>query len=108
MRSRTATVDRILNAGTATPYGPPDVNDTIGATGKGHTFNRYDGSLREDRFASSQTAGDGSVDLQVSRPGSLSISEELTTSRETKEPFCPADHRDCARTWFWIPPRVVC
>jgi hypothetical protein len=59
-----------------------DVKDTIRTTGRGaRGFNLYDGSLREARFASIETTGDGSVGIQVSKPlGSLAVSGDVTTS----------------------------
>ncbi|GAB3268136.1 hypothetical protein GCM10027449_01210 [Sinomonas notoginsengisoli] len=59
-----------------------DVEDTIRTTGKGaRGFNLYDGSLREARFASIETTGDGSVGIQISKPlGSLSVVGDVITS----------------------------
>ncbi|MGT2462551.1 hypothetical protein [Sinomonas atrocyanea] len=59
-----------------------EATDAIRTTGKGaRGFNLYDGSLREARFASIETTGDGSVGIQISRPlGSLSVSGDVTTS----------------------------
>lgn len=59
-----------------------DVRAPIRTTGKGaRGFNLYDGSLREARFASIDTTGDGSIAIQVSRPlGSLTVSGDVTTS----------------------------
>jgi hypothetical protein len=59
-----------------------DVKDSIRTTGMGaRGFNLYDGSLREARFASVETTGDGSVGIQVSKPlGSLSVAGDVITS----------------------------
>lgn len=59
-----------------------DVKDTIRTTGRGaRGFNLYDGSLREARFASIETTGDGSVGIQISKPlGSLTVSGDVTTT----------------------------
>ncbi|MDQ0261786.1 hypothetical protein [Sinomonas atrocyanea] len=59
-----------------------EVTDTIRTTGRGaRGFNLYDGSLRDARFASIETTGDGSVGIQISKPlGSLAVSGDVTTS----------------------------
>lgn len=59
-----------------------DVQAPIRTTGKGaRGFNLYDGSLREGRFHSIATTGDGSVGIQISRPlGMLSVSGDVSTS----------------------------
>jgi hypothetical protein len=44
-------------------------------------FNLYDGSLREARFASIETTGDGSIAIQISKPlGSLTVAGDVTTT----------------------------
>lgn len=59
-----------------------EVTAPIVTHGKGaRGFNLYDGSLREARFASIATTGDGSVGIQVSRPmGTLRVDGDVTTS----------------------------
>lgn len=59
-----------------------DVQAPIQTHGKGaRGFNLYDGSLREARFASVATTGDGSVGIQISKPlGALSVTGDVTTS----------------------------
>ncbi|WP_202863577.1 hypothetical protein [Ornithinimicrobium avium] len=59
-----------------------DVQASITTTGKGaRGFNHYDGSLREARFTSIQTTGDGSMGIQVSKPlGHLVVTGDVTTS----------------------------
>jgi hypothetical protein len=59
-----------------------DVQAPIRTTGKGaRGFNLYDGSLREARFASIETTGDGSIAIQISKPlGSLEVAGDVTTT----------------------------
>lgn len=59
-----------------------DVQAPIRTAGKGaRGFNLYEGSLREARFESIETTGDGSVGIQVSRPlGTLIVTGNVTTS----------------------------
>lgn len=59
-----------------------DVRAPIVTTGKGaRGFNLYDGSLRDARFESIATTGDGSIGIQVSKPlGSLTVAGDVTTS----------------------------
>ncbi|HKS92371.1 MAG TPA: hypothetical protein VJQ83_10615, partial [Tepidiformaceae bacterium] len=59
-----------------------DVRAPIQTTGKGaRGFNLYDGSLRDARFASIETTGDGSIGIQVSRPmGQLSVDGDVVTT----------------------------
>ena len=73
-----AVVEQVTNAGPVTTYGHNDmVLDNKGARG----FNLYDGSLRQARFASVATRGDGSVGIQISKPlGTLTVSGDVTTS----------------------------
>lgn len=58
-----------------------DVQGPIRTSGSGaRGFNLYDGSLREARFVSIETGGDGSVGIQVSKPlGSILVSGDVTT-----------------------------
>lgn len=59
-----------------------DVQAPIRTTGKGaRGFNLYDGSLREARFTTIETTGDGSVGIQISRPlSTLRVAGDITTS----------------------------
>ena len=59
-----------------------DVQAPIRTTGKGaRGFNLYDGSLREARFSSIATTGDGSVGIQISKPlGTLIVAGDVTTT----------------------------
>lgn len=59
-----------------------DVRAPIVTTGKGaRGFNLYDGSLRDARFESIATTGDGSMGIQISKPlGSLTVTGDVTTS----------------------------
>lgn len=48
----------------------------LGARG----FNQYDGTVRNIRFKSIQTFGDGSIGIQVSKPiGTITVDEDVTT-----------------------------
>ena len=59
-----------------------DVRAPIVTTGRGaRGFNLYDGTLREARFQSIRTTGDGSIGIQISRPmGRLAVDGDVTTS----------------------------
>ena len=59
-----------------------DVQAPIRTTGKGaRGFNLYDGSLRQARFASIETTGDGSIAIQISKPlGTLTVAGDVTTT----------------------------
>ncbi|WP_068400757.1 hypothetical protein [Kribbia dieselivorans] len=59
-----------------------DVQAPIVTTGKGaRGFNLYDGSLRDARFESIATTGDGSMGIQISKPlGSLTVTGDVTTT----------------------------
>lgn len=58
-----------------------DVRAPIVTTGKGaRGFNLYDGTLREARFQSIRTTGDGSIGIQISKPmGTLSVEGDVST-----------------------------
>jgi hypothetical protein len=58
-----------------------DVQAPIVTTGKGaRGFNLYDGSLKEARFDSIETSGDGSVGIQISKPlDKLSVAGDVRT-----------------------------
>ncbi len=59
-----------------------DVQAPLVTNGKGaRGFNLYDGSLREARFESIATTGDGSIGIQISKPmGTLRVSGDVTTA----------------------------
>ncbi len=62
--------------------GTLDVQAPIVTTGKGaRGFNLYEGTLRDARFQSIRTSGDGSIGIQISKPlGALSVTGDVTTS----------------------------
>lgn len=59
-----------------------DVRAPIVTTGNGaRGFNLYDGTLRDARFQSIRTTGDGSIGIQISKPmGRLAVDGDVATS----------------------------
>lgn len=55
-----------------------DILETYGLGARG--YNQYDGSVKNIRFKSITTYGDGSIGIQISKPiGSLHVQEDVTT-----------------------------
>jgi hypothetical protein len=67
-----------VNFGTVTDFVAEDKVITCGLGARG--FNQYDGTVRNIRFKSIETFGDGSIGIQVSKPvGTITIEEGITT-----------------------------